>query len=166
MPAILRVTISILASSYFFSDYFALSSSNPDFVYFARLGSCVSIAITAGLLIALMLDPAASVLRRMIGMLHDIAAISASLYLGEGAASAVAAIYLWVVLGNGFRYGNVYLYASAILSICSFGAVYLTSEYWRGQTTLSINIMLLLALIPPYVGVLLNSLHKAKQQLK
>jgi diguanylate cyclase (GGDEF)-like protein len=88
------------------------------------------------------------------------------MFLGEGGAAAVAAIYLWVTLGNGFRYGVAYLYACAILSIIGFGSVYLFSDYWHEQRILSINILLLLALIPPYVGSLLKSLHVAKAQLR
>ncbi len=99
-------------------------------------------------------------------MVHDVAAISSSIYLGEGAGAAVAVIYLWITLGNGFRYGIRYLYACAILSIAGFSVVYALSEYWQGQRLLSLNILLTMLIVPPYVGSLLKSLHSARDALQ
>jgi diguanylate cyclase (GGDEF)-like protein len=110
--------------------------------------------------------PAPSVTRRVIGMIHDIGAVSAAMFLGEAASAPVAAIYLWVTLGNGFRYGNRYLYACTALSLIGFGTVFLLSDYWRQQSSLSWNILVLLAVIPPYVGALLSSLHSARAELR
>lgn len=92
-------------------------------------------------------------------MLHDVTAISASVYLGEGAGAAVAVIYLWITVGNGFRFGVADLYACAALSLSGFAVVYLSSEYWQRQELLSIYIVLVVLVGPPYVGSLLRSLH-------
>ncbi len=46
------------------------------------------------------------------------------MFLGESSAAAVAAIYLWVTLGNGFRYGTRYLYGHAALSLAGFGCMF------------------------------------------
>ena len=151
---------------YFHSDYFAENASNAEYAYLARWAVSIAFAITIALLVALLIWPGKSVVRRTIGLFHDVTAISTAMFLGEAGAAAVAAIYLWVTLGNGFRYGTAYLYGCALLSIAGFGTVYLFSDYWHEQNVLSINILSLLAVIPPYVGGLLNSLHKARAQLK
>ncbi|MCB1844794.1 MAG: GGDEF domain-containing protein, partial [Halioglobus sp.] len=144
----------------------AEASGNPEFVKLARWAVSTSMLVTLSLIVALLINPGESATRRILGMLHDIVAISVALYLGEGGATAVASIYLWVTLGNGFRYGNGYLFGTAILSFVSFAAVFWFSAYWREQVTLSVNILLLMALIPPYVAILLRSLQKAKEQLR
>jgi diguanylate cyclase (GGDEF)-like protein len=162
----IRLCIVGIAVGYFFSDYFAAASGNAEFIRLARWAVSIAFAITIGLAIALLIRPGVSVFRRVLGMVHDVLAISTAMYLGEGAAAGVAAIYLWVTLGNGFRYGNAYLYSCAVMSFMSFGAVSWFSSYWREQGTLSANILILLALIPPYVGALLSSLQKARDQLK
>ncbi len=162
----IRLAIVGVALFYFHSDYFAATSDNAQFVNLARWAASAAMVVTIGLCVALLISPEKSVVRRVLGMLHDVAAISTAMYLGEGAAAGVAAIYLWVTLGNGFRYGNVYLYSCAVLSFSSFATVYWLSDYWQAQGTLSANVLILLALIPPYVGALLNSLQKAKNQLK
>ncbi len=105
-------------------------------------------------------------MRRFVGMVHDVTAISLSMYLGEGAGAAVGVIYLWITVGNGFRYGVRYLYACATLCIAGFGIVYLSSDYWQQQGLLSLNILLAMLVVPPYVGSLLRSLHSAKDALQ
>lgn len=166
VQVMIRVAIVSTAMVYFNSSYFAGNAANAEYAILARTAVSSAFAITILLFVALLIRPGKSVVRRIIGLVHDVAAISTAMFLGEAGAAAVAAIYLWVTLGNGFRYGTPYLYLSAVLSIAGFGAVYLFSDYWHEQTMLSINILILLALIPPYVGRLLDSLHEAKEQLK
>ncbi len=161
-----RLGIVSVATVYFFSDYFAAGARNPDYVYLARWATSVALFVTLALAVAIVLRPGKSVARRIFGMIHDVLAISTAMYLGEAGAAGVAAIYLWVTLGNGFRYGNAYLYGCALMSFVSFAAVSLTSDYWAANRTLSANILILLALIPPYVGALLSSLQRAKEQLR
>lgn len=162
----IRVAIVSIAMVYFHSSYFAQTANNPAYVLPARWAVSIAFALTIALVVWLLVHPGASVARKVAGIFHDVIAISTAMFLGESSAAAVAAIYLWVTLGNGFRYGTAYLYWSAALSIAGFGTVYLTSDYWHGQTMLSINILILLAAIPPYVGRLLTSLNKAKALLK
>ncbi|MGB5245468.1 MAG: GGDEF domain-containing protein [Woeseia sp.] len=162
----IRLLIVGAATIYFFSDSFASGAVNQQYVPYARWASAGACVVTVLLAVALILQPGPSVLRRIAGMVHDVTAISVAMYLGESSAAGVAAIYLWVTLGNGFRYGNAYLYGCAFMSFVAFAAVSILSDYWRANGTLSANILILLALIPPYVGALLNSLQRAKDQLR
>ncbi len=163
--ALVRLAIVSIVLVYFFTDLFA-SRVEEDALRSARLLALVSISISAAIFGAIVWRPGKSVLRRLFGMIHDVAAISASIYFGEGAGAAVAVIYLWITIGNGFRYGIAYLYACATLSISGFVAVYLSNEYWQGQGLLSLNILLAMLIVPPYVGSLLRSLHAAKDALQ
>ena len=162
----IRFAIVSTAMLYFHSAHFAANSNNAGFVSLAHWAVSIAFAITIALFVAMLINPGVSVTRRIVGMVHDVTAISTAMFLGEAGAAAVAAIYLWVTLGNGFRYGTNYLYGCAALSMAGFGSVYLFSDYWHQQSLLSLNILILLAVIPPYVGGLLTSLHKAKAQLK
>lgn len=166
MQTAIRLAIVSAAMVYFHSGYFAENTSNPDYVQAAQWAASAAFAFTIGLAIAFFMRPVVSVVRRVLGMVHDVAAISIAMYLGEAASAAVAAIYIWVTLGNGFRYGVPYLYACALMSISGFSTVYWFSDYWQSQATLSLNILILLALIPPYVAKLLESLQKAKEDLR
>lgn len=165
IQAAIRISIVSVAMVYFHSDYFAARSDNAANVAIAHWAVSLVFAITLGLAIAIVINPRISVVRRIIGMVHDVAAISAALFIGEASAAPVAAIYLWVTLGNGFRYGSRYLYGCAALSIGGFAGVYMLSEYWQQQSTLSLNILIILATVPLYVGRLLTTLQQTKAQL-
>ena len=99
-------------------------------------------------------------------MTHDVAAISLSMYLGESAGAIVGVIYLWITVGNGFRYGVKYLYSCAALCIAGFALVYVNSPYWQSNGLLSLYVLLTLVIVPPYVGSLLRSLNTANEQLE
>lgn len=166
IQVLIRLGIVSTAMLYFHSAYFADNATNGEFAVLARWAVSIAFVITIALFLAILIRPGVSVVRRIIGLVHDVVAISTAMFLGEAGAAAVAAIYLWVTLGNGFRYGLAYLYGCAILSMVGFGAVFMFSDYWHEQKMLSINILILLALIPPYVAGLLKSLREAQAQLR
>lgn len=163
--AIVRVVLVSVVTVYFLTDYFT-ARVDEDSLRSARLLALVSTAVSLAILGAILVSPGASVIRRLVGMLHDVAAISASAYFGESAGAVVAVIYLWITIGNGFRYGVSYLYGCAALSIGGFLLVRAVSDYWQAQNTLSLNILLSMLIVPPYVGSLLRSLHAAKDALQ
>jgi len=166
VQAMIRLGIVSTAMVYFHSAFFVSSASSEEKALWAHYAVTVSWTITLVLFAAVLWRPAVSVPRRVSGTVHDIIAISVAMYLGEGSAAAVVVIYLWSTLGNGFRYGVPYLYGSAALSIAGFGVVFLISDYWQSQRLLSINIFLLLTLVPPYVARLLKSLAEAQAALQ
>lgn len=162
----IRVVIVSTAMLYFFSPYFERNANNTEYITLTHRLVASSFAMTIALAIALLINPGVSVARRIVAMIHDITAVSAGIFLGESSAAAVVAVYFWATLGNGFRYGTPYLYGCAVMSFVGFGSVYWFSDYWRNQSVLSLNILILLAVIPPYVGKLLSSLHTAKADLR
>ena len=163
--ALVRLALVAIVFTYFHTGYFA-SRVDEIGLYSARVLALVSISISAAIFAAIVWRPAKSVVRRLVGMLHDVTAISLSMYFGEGAGAAVAVIYLWITVGNGFRFGVHYLNACAALSLSGFGVVYFSTEFWQQQGLLSLNILLVMLIVPPYVASLLRSLHRAKDALQ
>lgn len=161
-----RLVVVAIAAAYFLTDSFAARAGNPEAVLLARWASACSVFVSIALAVAVFVEPGVSTARRLSGILHDVAALSTALYLGEGGVAGLAVIYLWVSLSNGFRYGNAYLYGTAVLSIGSFLAVIALSEYWRAQTALSATLLAVMVLIPPYVATLLATLRRAREQLR
>jgi two-component system, sensor histidine kinase RpfC len=124
----------------------------------AAAGLVLSIAIFAHLVVA----PRASPARRICGVVVDLACLTAFLHTGEELTAFWYPLYLWVTLGNGFRYGQRYLLISGILSLAGFSYVILVSEYWRAQPYLSLGLLMALVVIPSYASTLLTKLTKAK----
>lgn len=57
--------------------------------------------------------PATNKPRRIIALCLDMGFLCAELHVGDEIASALAPIYLWVILGNGFRFGVAWLRGGA-----------------------------------------------------
>ena len=74
-------------------------------------------------------------------------------------------IFLWVALGNGFRFGQKYLIGSALASAVGFSVVVSSQSYWRHQIPLSIGLFVGLIVLPLYALTLIRKLTDAMQKL-
>ncbi|MGI4954630.1 MAG: histidine kinase dimerization/phospho-acceptor domain-containing protein, partial [Janthinobacterium lividum] len=116
------------------------------------------------LLLHPLLWPGPSRVRRVAAVFMDIGTLSYSLYLGGASASPLFAIYLWVILGNGFRFGLPWLYLSTGASVLGFGVVVSCTPYWLANLPLGLGLLVGLLVIPLYAGQLIRKLSDAKKQ--
>jgi len=70
--------------------------------------------------------------------------------------------YVWLTVGNGFRYGHTELILCAALSLCGFITMCLFTRYWHEEYLLSVACVMLLSIIPMYVALMLKGLQEAK----
>ena len=75
----------------------------------------------------------------------------------------LSVIYLWVALGNGFRYGVPYLYFSTALATVGFGSVLAFNPFWHIHLALGIGILFTMVVVPLYAASLTRQLHAAVQ---
>jgi two-component system, sensor histidine kinase RpfC len=113
------------------------------------------------LLAHLLHDPRPRPLRRCVGMVLDILALTLVLLRGHETSAIFYPFYLWITLGMGFRYGRSYLLVSAALSLASFGLVIAVSDYWHNQPALATGLWLALLVLPAYASTLLTKLTDA-----
>ncbi len=97
-------------------------------------------------------------LRRYLANLADISAISYTMFASGEAGIPLFLLYLWVTLGNGFRFGVTALLISAISSLAGFGMVVSLTEAWHGHTALAASMALALVVVPLHAG------HRLLQQ--
>lgn len=116
------------------------------------------------LFVHLMAEPRPSSVRRGVAMLNDVVLISAFLHVGGPYAAPWFSIYLWVIIGFGFRFGVKPLVLCSILSIVGFAAVYATTPFWQAQEPIAIGIWLALVLLPAYAAAFIRGLTSAKAQ--
>ncbi|HLI22809.1 MAG TPA: histidine kinase dimerization/phospho-acceptor domain-containing protein, partial [Stellaceae bacterium] len=116
------------------------------------------------LFIHLMADPTPSVLRRAAAMINDITLISVFLHIGGPYGAPWFSIYLWVILGFGFRFGVKSLIACAVLAIAGAAVVFVTTPYWQLRWPAAAGIGLALVLIPAYAASLVRRLFAAKRE--
>ena len=72
--------------------------------------------------------------------------------------------YLWMTVGNGFRYGYRELILCAGLSLCCFLVVCINTPYWMREYYLAMTGVMLLSIIPLYVALMLNRLQNEKER--
>lgn len=100
--------------------------------------------------------------RRLAGMVLDLGTISYGIFLAGEQGAVLVFLYLFITIGNGFRYGIKYLFAAQIASIVSFLLVIKLSSHWHEHLMDSIGILLTMAVIPLYAAKLISRLEEAK----
>jgi two-component system, sensor histidine kinase RpfC len=100
--------------------------------------------------------------RRILGNWLDISTATIFMSLTKDAGVALITVYLWTTFGNGFRYGNKYLFHSQILSIIGFMITLKFSPYWQLHKTVGYSLLVMLIIVPLYVAKLINRLNEAK----
>ena len=108
------------------------------------------------------LRPQGSRWRHSIYMTFDIIVTSIVMHNFAEYGTPYFVFYIWLTVGNGFRYGYRELILCAALSLVGFSIVSLTTEYWKEQYLLTITGVMLLSVVPLYVAVMLKRLQEAK----
>ncbi len=109
-------------------------------------------------------DPGVSHPRRIVALVLDIGMLSYGMHVGESAFAIGYPLYLWIILGNGFRFGVRYLIGAALLAIAGFCLLIMATPLWRSNLELSFGLLAGLFLLPAYVSALIKKLSEAKSQ--
>ena len=137
----------------------------PTDLHRLALGSTVVFLLIAfGLIVWIAAGPTDSPLRKIVGMVCDLGESTYGLFFFGITTSPLYIVYLWVIFGNGFRYGTRYLVLAAALSTLGFGLVISFNPYWHEHLPLGIGLLLGLVILPAYVAMLLTRLNQATQQ--
>ena len=127
------------------------------------IGGLAVVFLTAALalLVYLLLHPVPSPPRRYLGILLDLSMTSAALAHTGPEGAPLLCVYLWVIVGNGFRFGPRYMVVATLVSLAGFSAAIGASEYWQSHPYISASYLLVLVVIPLYMGALLAKLRAA-----
>jgi two-component system sensor histidine kinase RpfC len=159
------IRLIIVAGFYLYFSLGGLEHSSAIATQHHFLGIGLTL-ISLSLLLGSITDPGASITRRSIGMLHDFTVATYMLAISNETGAPVVAIYLWVTLGNGFRYGMPYLFVSTLASAVGFIVVYQFNPFWNSHTPIWWGIWITLIAVPLYASSLLKQLHGAVKREK
>ncbi len=160
--ALIRIQVGVIAVLYlFWSEASAVRLGNT-----LTIGGLAVVFLTAALalLIFLLLHPVPFPPRRYMGILLDLSMTSIALAASGPEGAPLLFVYLWVIVGNGFRFGPHYMAVATLLSLAGFSAVIWASAYWQTHPYISASYLLVLVVIPLYVGALLAKLRVALQK--
>jgi len=105
--------------------------------------------------------PDTNVVRRATGAVIDTATVSYAMLILDESGILFFSVYLWVILGNGFRYGVPYLLLSTCLSLIGFGFIVTASPYWHQHLPFAVGLVFMLVVIPLYASTLIRKLNRA-----
>jgi two-component system sensor histidine kinase RpfC len=115
---------------------------------------------------ALVINPVPSQIRRVFGAALDMGSLSILMFHTGAEVVPLFLIYLWVILGNGFRFGLSNLYISQVIAIAGFSIVILWGEFWQDHRSFGVSLLLMLMLLPLYAAFLIKKLQAAIDMAK
>jgi two-component system sensor histidine kinase RpfC len=122
------------------------------------------LCLSALILLDIRLRPQPVVVRRVIAILNDAGGITCGMLFAGELGMPIYLFYLWIIFGNGFRFGKPYLYATLLASLAGLSLVLWQVDYWQQHRALGIGLWCGLALLGLYFSTLVARLTRALQQ--
>lgn len=135
---------------------YLLYSSNGHLTHGVKF-SIIYMTFSLLLITSISLWPKNSRIRQGLAISADISALTYTMTITNELGATFFGIYLWLIVGNGLRYGTPHLIGTYILSLIGFAVVIQSNSYWITHENLAYGLALTLILIP---------LHTLKLQRK
>lgn len=127
----------------------------------ALAGMAIYVALALAVLGHIVAFPGVCQWRRLFALVLDCVFLSWQLHLGGERVALFFPIYLWVIFGNGFRFGIRFLLTAVPVAALCFGIVVATTPFWLSQPHLSAGLLIGLVILPAYAGTLIRKLSQA-----
>lgn len=106
-------------------------------------------------------SPALNKTRILIAMLTDVSVTSLATYITDDIGAIYIGIYLWLIIGYGFRFGRKMLLTTYVASLIGFITACSNSLHWQTHITGFYGLLFTLVTIPLYALSLLSKLKAA-----
>ncbi len=121
---------------------------------------------TLGIFMHTRMFPKPMLIRQVIAILGDVGFITVGMYVFGGMGNVYFAIYLWVIIGNGLRFGEKHLILAQILSIFGYLFVIWMNPFWQNHVPLTIGLLLSLIILPIFFRFMILRLREANEKLE
>jgi len=160
--AVVRFLLVALVGLYFSAPLVIGLETSRDLSIPARVAGAYLVT-AAGLYALIRARPGPAPVRRLLGMVMDVTMLSVAIVFSGPWGGPLYPVFLWITFGNGFRYGNAYLAASAVYSLLAFGAAMALTPFWRHSPGIAAGLLIGLVALPAYVASLIRKLTEAKR---
>ncbi len=161
--SLIRLGMELVVLVYLFYRYITLAAlTHSDIIAFRILGVFLLLALI--LMGSILYSGKPSVLRRLAGAWIDQGGTTLFMALTGEVGVMLVGIYLWVIFGNGFRFGNKYLFHAQLLSVVGFMVTTQVNPYWKSHPSIIYSVLLMLFALPIYVSALIRRMNEAKQK--
>ncbi len=162
--ALNRISIGLLLLFYFEQVAPPVLAASPIRMVNVRLVESVYLISALLICISLAVWPQGIPIRRICAILIDTGTLTLVLMIGGLHAAPLYFLYLWVIIGNGFRFGQLYLFIALASTLCGFGIVIAIEPYWAQERRLSVGLWIGTLLISMYFSLLVGRLFRALDQ--
>ncbi len=159
-----RIAIGLLLFLYFEAVSPGSMAAMPWLDVPLRQLAALYLCLAALLCLSLVFHPQGLPVRRVIAILVDTGTLSVALLIGGVHAAPLYFLYLWIIIGNGFRFGQRYLFITLAATLCGFGMVITVEPYWASERTLSIGLWIGTLTISMYFSLLVGRMFRALEQ--
>lgn len=156
---ILRLVLTFCFYAYLLPMF--LFKEKVDISYEVYLAMGVYLFSACTLFILCLLSSKRSPFRRVFANITDVSITSFLMIHGGFTSAAMFFIYLFVTIGNGFRFGKRYLDISLALSLVGFSIVIFNTSFWFNQFNLAIGVAIGISAISIYSRTLISRLYDA-----
>ena len=104
--------------------------------------------------------------RKIVVIFMDMIATTAFIYYLEFFGIIFSPLYLWIIIGNGLRFGTKYLFISMSITLFSLITLLVYSLYWRYHFTTILGLGFAIIILPLSYAKLLKRLQHKHDQLE
>ena len=162
--AILRIVIVAIVLAYMGATYSpseaATGPGHGELLLLQGLAAALALALL--LFVSICIWPASNVPRRAVGMLADAGAATFVTFLAGESGVSMVGVYLFITFGNGFRYGNPYLFTCQALCLIGYWGVVLFAPYWQAHRVAGWSLFVALVVLPFYVSTLIKRIQVSR----
>ncbi len=159
--ALIRLALGFVFSLYVLQDTLHLTRTF-DVEFMLMIGVFQLLAV--GLWVAVLASTRISPTRRVCGAVLDSAAASYIMVQVGVSGLPLYIVYLWIIFGNGFRYGKAYLLNALALSALGFTVVLFVNSFWREHLVAGVGLLIGMIAVSLYVLSLVVRLNDALQR--
>ncbi|WP_179222061.1 histidine kinase dimerization/phospho-acceptor domain-containing protein [Inquilinus limosus] len=108
--------------------------------------------------------PQACNARRIVAIIGDCSVLASEMCLRGESTAFLFPLLIWVILGNGFRFGLRFLALATTGGLVAFGTVIAATPFWQSEPAVSAGLIAGLLLAPIAAAPLIRKLSQAKRQ--
>lgn len=110
-------------------------------------------------------SPEPGLWRRVITIVTDLAAVTLVFSLSGAFGGIFYSGYLWIIVGNGMRFGIYYLFFAMSVGFTFLTLVFVYSSYWSEQIGLAIGLLIGIVILPLFYAIILRDLEETNSNL-
>jgi signal transduction histidine kinase/CheY-like chemotaxis protein len=97
--------------------------------------------------------------RRYITVMSDLGIMTYWLHMGDRHVASYYPIFLWVIIGNGIRFGERYLKVAMAVGAVGFGSLLVFNEFWKNHMEIGSGLLLGVLVLPAFFLTVLGRLR-------